>query len=197
MTTLRFHIDVHLQFLRDFLDHLERDVALEWAQIEKRNQNGDFPEYEDYEAAMDFPLFREKFSARAIINELNALVEEVLQSKAEPAWRLRHGKTEMKNIPSPVWEQRFGKIWELIEAYYGIRGSDIPGWDVYDKLRDMANAFKHRRGFRRFSNIFKKGVLDSSEAQYRATFENARSLLDGIKPFLIHVSSLKPKSEGS
>lgn len=193
MVNLPIHIAERLRLLRDFLDHLEKDVTLEWCEIEKRNENGEFPGYEDYEAAMDFPLFREKFSARSIVSELNALVEEVLQSKADPAWRARHERNEKTSIPSPIWEQQIGTVWELIEAYYGIRRSGISGWSIYDKLRDTANAFKHRRGFRRFSDIAQKGAFLSNEAQYRATFKNAKLLLVNIRPFLTNVSALKPR----
>jgi hypothetical protein len=169
---------------------MEKDVALEWSEIEKQRDQGEFSDYGQYEAAMDLPLFREQFAVRAIVYELNTLAEEVIYSKVEPAWKREQEGTGGRGIPKPIWEQPIGVVWKLIEDCYEVRRSELPGWHVYDGLRDMANAFKHRRGFRRFSDIAKKSVMDMGDVQYQATFKNVRHVLDTIEPFLAGVMAL-------
>ena len=193
MGNLRIIICERLKFIRDFYNHSASDVWNEWQQLDERNKQGEFPEYEDYESAKDFPLFRGKFSAGAIIHELNSLAEDVLHSKATPAWMERQGKIAKKRVFSPVWEQSIGTTWELVEDYYHICRSDLPGWDAYSKLRDVANAIKHRQGFRRFSETVEKGLFDMDNVQYRVTFESVKDLPDRIEPFLIDVACLRQK----
>lgn len=193
MAKQTIHITARLKFIENFLDHLEREVRSEWSEIVERRKQGKCFDYSEYEAAMDFPLFREQFSTRAVVNELNGMAEEVLQTMAEPAYHEKQNKINKENISKPIWELPIGKVWELIEDHYKIRREDIPEWKVYDELREMVNSFKHGRGFRRLSDILEKGVIDS-DIQHQATFKNARQFLNAIKPFLLSVSALKPKT---
>jgi hypothetical protein len=179
-----------LRFLRDFLSHLERDIALEWSEIETRNKEGEFRDFEDYESAMDYPLFREQFTAKSIFNELNILVEETLHSAASLPWRMEQATQRTDPLPKPEWELPIGKIWELIENHYCIRRTDLPGWEVYNELREMNNAFKHRRGFRRFRDILQSDKPSFEEARHKAKIDDAKRFLDEIERFILGVAKL-------
>ena len=182
-----------LRFLRDFLSHLERDIALEWSEIETRNEEGEFRDFEDYEAAMDYPLFREEFTVKSIFNELNILVEQTLHSAASLVWRTERDIQKTGSRPKPEWELPIGKIWELIENHHGICRTDLPGWDVYNELREINNAFKHRRGFRRFSDILRSDKRSLEDAHHKAKIGNAKRFLDEIGPFILSVAKLAIK----
>lgn len=179
-----------LRFLRSFLMRLEKDIGMEWAEIEKRNEEGEFQDFGDYEAAMDYPLFLEKFTVRSIFNELNILAEQTLHEAAASAWRIEQEKRPGKVIPKPEWELPIERIWELIESYYNIRRSDLPGWAAYKELREINNAFKHRLGFRRFSDIFQSKNIGLEENRHKAEIDNTKKIFDAIEEFLLGVTRL-------
>jgi hypothetical protein len=183
-------VHAQLRFLRDFLSHLERDIALEWSEIEARNEEGAFHDFGDYEAAMDYPLFREEFAAKSLFNELNILVEETLHSAAASAWRAEQASQGANSLPKPEWELPIGKIWELIENHHNVNRKNLPGWDVYNKLREINNAFKHRRGFRRFSDLFQSDKKTLEDARHKAKIDNAKRFIDEIAPFILSVAKL-------
>jgi hypothetical protein len=174
---------VELRQLRNCIDHLANHIGEEWNDVEKRNENGEFSEFEDYEAALDLPWFMEDFCARSFILELNIYVENILQERVHSAWNKKR-----KN--GPVWEQQISTVWKLIEENYNIKKSDITNYNIYENLRDMANAFKHRKGFRLFSKI-EQNMLDFNNARYKATFTDVKAFIDNIEPFLRHIVMLK------
>jgi hypothetical protein len=159
MTTHWLLEDMQIAFLKNFLDHVGCDVAAEWDQIDERNSRGDFPDYTDYEAALNFPLARLELAAKAILYELNALVEARLHALAEHPWQLaaelpgpktiselRRVHPESLSRVKMVSDLSLKQIIKLIEAHYTVTLADLTGWDQFENNRAAVNSFKHRGG---------------------------------------------------
>jgi len=171
---------MQIHFLRDYLNKQNSSIALEWGEIESKAENGEFKDFGDYETAMDYPLFRSEYTTRTVMYELNAMIEGVLQSMAEPFWQEKKNSTKIKTIHDlPFWA-----ITELVEKHYGTCLKDIDGYNVFEDLRKMVNAFKHRKGFRKHEDIERNPVTGGVEFQYRATLDLAEKFLNKIPQFL-------------
>jgi len=191
MSQIPILVHMQLHFLRDFLEHIEKGVAVEWASLGKRAENGEFEDYGDYERAMDYPLFRMDFGARAVYYELNALLESELQSLAAPIWHSRRPQATLKQSKlRTIHDLSVGEVVELLESKYGIERNNFPGWDAYEELRRRVNAFKHRRGMRRFEDMKNNPDTGGIEIRYKATFDEARNFLSDIKTLLDNLYAL-------
>jgi len=125
------------------------------------------------------------FSARAVYYELNALLESELQSLAAPIWHSRRPQATLKQSKlRTVHDLPVGEVVELLESKYGIERNNFPNWDAYEELRRRVNAFKHRRGMRRFEDMKTSPDTGGIEIQYRATFDEARNFISGITTLL-------------
>ncbi len=58
----------------------------------------------------------------------------------------------------------------------------------------MVNAFKHRKGFRRYKDMERNPETGGFEFQYRASLEKAEEFLDRIPVFLDRLYEIKQKS---
>ncbi|WP_029922413.1 hypothetical protein [Nevskia soli] len=185
MSKLPILVSMDLLFLRDFLNHVKSDVATEWTEIEAQSERGEFEEYEDYERAMNYPLVRAEIGARAVYHELNALVESQLQALAETRWqRLNPSRSNDPAKWKTVADASFGQVRELIEAEYGIYLVDVEGWCHIEKLREVVNAYKHRRGNKRMSEIFKDRTAYKGTFRYETSIDEATQLLEQVPIFL-------------
>ena len=189
--------EMTLLFLEDFLDHIEKDVAAEWEEIERRKTAGEFVNYADYEDATNYPLVRLELGAKTVLYELNALVEYRLHSLAEPIWRESSRFAGLKSIaeaatagPESLARLKMAsdisirKTIRLIEEHYGVRLSEIEGWEAFDDVRETVNNFKHRLGYRHISKIDWCGKDWSQNLRCDATIEKAREALAQIRGFL-------------
>lgn len=150
---LKFH------FLDDFAKWIEKGIAVEWGNIEKRREDGEFAEYEEYEATMDYPLLREQYAAQAILHLLNTLVDEQLRKMVEASVMPAHDPAKPKFHFERIADLRYPEIKSAIEKSYGVELSSLEGWFDYENVRELDNAFKHRSGNKRF-----KELLDAGES---------------------------------
>lgn len=138
---------IELSSLQDFLKHCCR-----WDDVE-RNEDGDLDE-----ADFDKLLYRQQVASRAAYYELNALVESEIYEAASKPWQASNHKGP-KNLPECVSCGKSIKSMKmiedlsikdaisLIESEYQIKISDLPGYTEVFQVREVVNAFKHRRGF--------------------------------------------------
>ena len=186
-----FFATKRLEFLQDFLEHTIRDVYTEWDDIEKRRENGDFSCFGDYERAMDFPLFREDIASRAILYELNALVESLLHAIARPLWlhSVSHkGPKQIQDLSSITAESLktlkmvsdlpIDEIITLIEVRYNIIFKNIDGWSEFLVFLSKVNAFKHRDGKKHFREINWEEKIASKDILHKFRFDDAETMLN-------------------
>jgi len=148
---------IKLDSLKRFLSHVVKESETEIEDILRRAEEGEYPEYEDLDAALDDPYMRVEIAARAVYYEINALIEEELYHSAYEPWLEsdRHTGpkswselTEGQDFRSLrlVTDVRFGGIVKLIEEKYNTKIDDLDGADVFFQIREAVNAFKHRGG---------------------------------------------------
>ena len=185
MSKLSLSVTMELHFLRDFLDHLERDAARDWNELEARAENGEFEDIGDYESAMDYPLFRAEFGARAVYYELSALLESQLQALAEPAWRRLNSNPPVDPLKRKiVHDLPIGRIRELVKNEYRIDFTEVDGWHQVARLREIVNAYKHRGGMKRFKDISKNPETGGYDFRYDTSLTEAQVFLEIVPEFL-------------
>lgn len=140
-------------FLRDFAQWIDEGIDREWGKLQKRAESGEFEEYENYEAAMDYPLFRAKYAAHAVLHLLNVLVDEQLRNIVSVSTEYSY-EPNKPTLPSEIISRlSFREIRKHIEDRYKISLIDIEGWDHYLKIRKIVNALKHSSGERRLREV--------------------------------------------
>jgi hypothetical protein len=155
------NVQIQLDLLSNFLDRGKAEVGQELTSIEERKLAGDFRTYEDYERAVDYPFARVEIGARAVAYELVALVESELHQLALEPWLASSAHKGPKNVQQlsrvnpealtklkMVSDLPFNEVLTLVEDRFGVRLGDVDGWTAICHLRDVVNAFKHRRGFK-------------------------------------------------
>jgi hypothetical protein len=178
-------VAVKLDLLNNFLEHVESDIAKELQEIKDKNQRGEFETFDDYESARDYPIFRERFGARAVCYELHALTEGVLRNLAAKEWHKELGIQQPPSLkPKTIYDLQIGQVIKMIETRFDIKMSEVEGWSDFDRLRKMVNAFKHRSGGRRIEDMLPDPETGFLEFQWEATLEEARLLLQSIPRFL-------------
>lgn len=160
-------------FLLDFIKWIDKKIAEEWSELEERKENGEFNEYEDYEAAMDYPLYRAKYAAEAVLHLLNALVDEQLRILVEVSKEYTFDPKKPALPAEKVSKLRFPEIKEHIEEKYKISLEDLDEWEHYTKIRNDVNNLKHSAGLKRLKEVLKKnGSLN--ELHYEPSLEDAK-----------------------
>ena len=170
--------------LKNFLAHVESDVAKEWQEIEYKKERGEFETFENYESVIDYPIFRARFAARAICYELYALTERVLRGLAAKEWHKLEMSMPQSSKPRTIYDLPIGQVIKMVETRFDIKVSEIEGGSDFDRLRKMVNAFKHRSGGRRIEDVLPDPETGFLEFQWEATLEEARLLLQSIPRFL-------------
>ena len=140
-------LDIHLAAIRGFLDRVLAVVDGEVNQAWSREEAGEFEDEDDFDNALFGPFMTEEIALRAVLHELNSLVESELQSLASEPFHRRN--------PSPNWlkdrqvhDLHYPELKKLIESHYAVRLDDLPGSGEIEEIRRKINAFKHRAGFK-------------------------------------------------
>ena len=164
-------------FLRDFANWIDKGISIEWAGLEVRSENGEFKEYEDYEAAMDYPLFRANYAAEAVLHLLNTLVDEQLRNLVEASTEYSYDPNKPALPADKMRHLSFREIQNHIEDSYQIFLKDIEGWDHYVKIREIVNSLKHSAGQRRMKEVIAEGG-SWNELHYKPKLEDAKESVD-------------------
>lgn len=164
-------------FLRDFASWIDEGIGREWGKLQERTENGEFEEYENYETAMDYPLFRAKYAAHAVLHLLNALVDEQLRNVVAAGTEYTYDPNKPMLPSEKIAHLSFRKIQKHIEDRYRISLVDIEGWDHYLKIRKIVNTLKHSAGERRLRELFEEGSSWES-LHYEPELEDAMESVD-------------------
>ena len=135
----------------------------------------DFEEGE-HDDALDALLFYQEIVTRAVVWELNALVEYELKWIAKSIHRKQHGKSleAEKKI-------RIERACKIIESEYRIKLEDFSGFNEVDEIRKISNAFKHDDGY---SGNYEPFFIGSIEKKYELDPELAQKYLSAVNKFL-------------
>ena len=190
-------LHLELNAIKHFLDYIIQGSGEEIGEISQKNENGYFNEFDDYENAISYPLLRQEIAVRAVFYEITSLVEHELQNSAQKAWQLskKHkgpkSLLELCNLPNRdirplkmVSDLKFSDILKLIEEYYQIKAARLPGYTSVLKIREIVNAFKHRKGFKDFRKINPSKI---NLELYRPEVEEA---YDAVKQTEIFIKAL-------
>lgn len=193
-------VQAQLSLLTSFLDRVSTDAGQEIEAIETRNMDGAFDSLESYQAELDYPIARIDIAARAVAYELVALVESELHQLAHRPWlespthkgpknllELGEGGTETKL--RMVSDLGFGEIVKLIESRLSLSLSSLEGWSEIEKLREIVNAFKHRRGYKRLRKIDWNSPLHVLFHRYQFTYDEARKAIGSVGTFFRQLKS--------
>jgi hypothetical protein len=194
-----------LSLLANFLDRVSTDAGRELKAIEERNVDGTFDSLESYQAALDYPLARLHIAARAVAYELVALVESELHQVAHQPWLEAPKHKGPKNLLElaeagtdtklrMVSDLGFGEIAKLIESRLSVSLSSLAGWSEIEELREIVNAFKHRRGHKRLREIDWNSPLGALLQRYQFTYEEARKAIGDVGTFFRQLRSVLPEA---
>lgn len=187
--------DLELSMLRHFLDHVAGGCAEETAEIKKKAEDGEYNEYEDYEAAFDRALFRHKYAVRLVYYELAAIIEREVQACASPAWQASRRHKGPKSLPEVlslphgsieslkmISDLNFSDLLKLLKEYCQIDLGQLPQAESVLEVRDIVNSFKHRHGFKEFRRQ-NSGILRIGE-QHRPSTQEARDAIERVSLFV-------------
>jgi len=184
-------LDVELQAIRNFLNKTLDAVDTEAAAICRQEESHESCGLDDLANTLFDTMEREAIAIRAVFYEINALVEWELGNLALEAYRdsARHAKTPkfLGDVPVDqasrvkfVYDLPIGEIHWLIEQYYEVKLSNLPGFAEVQRVRQAVNAFKHRKGFK----DFRKDLGSKPLERFELTRENAYEAIDGARSFL-------------
>lgn len=174
---------IELQAIKDFLNKTLDAVDSETAIICKRKESGEFLNPDDFSNALFAPMEREAIAIRAVFYEINSLIEwELYNLAAEPYQLSTQNTSTPRSVPSLkfVYDMPIGKVQGLIERYYKINFSDMPGFTEVDYIRHTVNAFKHRKGFK----DFRRDKVSKIPDKFQPSRENAYQAIDDASTFL-------------
>ena len=136
---------------------------------------GEFGESE-HDHAFDALLEYQEIVTRAVLGELNALVEYELKWVAKSIRRKHHGK-------SLGAEKKLSreKACVIIENEFYIKLKDLPGFCEVDEIRKVVNAYKHDAGY---SGKYELFFIGSGEKKYELDPDIAEKYLNAVKEFL-------------
>jgi hypothetical protein len=159
-------LDIQLSAIKNFLDHVLQESGKEIEQVVRQYEEGNFDELDDYYNALFYSASRQEIAIRAVLYEITGLVEHELQSSAHQAWLLseKHkGPKSLVELPESsargirslkmVSDLKFPEVQTLIEQYYQIKIDELPGAKLLLQIREIVNAFKHRKGLKDFRKL--------------------------------------------
>jgi hypothetical protein len=166
-------LDIELDFLRDFLDHVLKEAQEEIDKISTEHERGKFKTSDDYENALFFPPERCTLVVRTVYYEITAIIEHELQQLAHNArfnlnkddklklWRFDEdpkkwqtqlssmlNKKKNKKEKGMPFDLNYGDVISLINKCYRVDISSLSGHQRIQLVRDRVNDFKHRKGFK-------------------------------------------------
>jgi len=167
--------------LRAISMFLERAFKVNDEYIEIIDKDFTQEEWNDFEEgehddALDALLFYQEIVTRAVVWELNALVEYELMWTAKSIQRKQHGKS--LEAKKKIWRER---ACEIIESEYRIKLEDFSGFNEVDEIRKISNAFKHNDGY---SGNYEPFFIGSIEKKYELDPELAEKYLSAVNEFL-------------
>ena len=131
---LSWEVDGLRTFAREVLPYLESRISENTEDLDDWiRPDGSLSERELLRSAYDVALF-------SVNERLNAIVDGMLLNAAR-----REGDEEPEEQAGTQNRSR-AVLMRLIEQAHNIRLRFIPGWNVIEKVRDDANATKHRLG---------------------------------------------------
>ena len=171
---LGFELDAIKHFLTNTLEGVDTQIA----HVFRQEEAGEFEAHlDDFSNALFSPLEQEAIAIRAVLYEINALVEWELLGIANDAY-VSPGDKDSGILFTK--DASIGKVCQLIEKHYQIALSDVPGWNEVQRTRQTVNAFKHSKGFKDCRRDPEAKVLD----RFEPTRESAYGAIDGAEIFL-------------
>lgn len=137
------------------------------------------------------PVELEKIVCRAVINELNALVEIALQEALERLTKSFFVESEGRFV---IGSNRDVLIRELLNT--GVDLKAFPNFDKLLEIKELSEGFKHRQHFRPLPRI-KKGKWETPQTlipgtegqsieQYEISLNSVSEYLTSVRQFLEH-----------
>ena len=174
-------INIELYAIKNFLSKTLKSVDAETIIICKQEEDGEFRDADDFENALFAPMEQEAIAIRAVLYEINALIESELCYLAIEAY---HNSTQHSTNPKclgTVCDLPMGKVRQLIEQHHNINLSNLPDSTEVKQIRQTVNAFKHRKGFK----DSRRGDPKSNVGEkYQPTRDNAYQAIDTARVFL-------------
>jgi hypothetical protein len=163
-------LDIELKPIRSFLKTVLDAVDSEYLRIKEKSDAGEYKHFEDKGNALYTPMMWEEIAFRAVLGELNALVEwelQILASKNDKSLKEKPGKS--------VFELKFSDIIKLIERNYKIKITEVESYIAIKRIREKINSFKHRKGFKK---PLQGGAitLDKFTVDRKEAFQNIESV---------------------
>lgn len=196
MLTKKSRIMNSLNSIKSFYDRVNKSIGDDLTKIEELNESGEYPEYEDYESAWDTPVYHLELVRKLTYIELNIYIEDQLKGIATQPWN-NSGKNkplfdylyESKNILEDIKKYKdvndlqVSQIIKLIEEYYKIDLSSFPKYELICEVRELANSYKHNRGYKQFKKIkdLNQNIIQLFELDEEKLFD----AFEGTKEFLI------------
>lgn len=186
------NLEIELGPITAFLNMTLSAIDKEKAAICEREEAGEFQDgLDDFSNAIFVPMEAEAIAVRAVLYEVNALIEWEVGHLAVEGYResLRHATKPkvLSDVPTgkassvkAVYELPFGHICSIIEQYYQIKLADIPGSAEVQRVRQAVNAFKHRKGFK----DYRKDPAAKPLERFEPTRADAYEAIDGARCFL-------------
>ena len=160
------YLNIELSAIKNFLDCVLHDAEKETKLVFQQFEDGKFLVLDDYHNALYNPITRQEIAIRAVLYELTAIVESELQDSAHKAWMVSEKHKGPKSLlelsESPrseiqslkkISDLNLKKIRDLIEKYYEIKIDDLPEGETVQNIRNIVNAFKHKKGLKDFRKI--------------------------------------------
>lgn len=146
--------------------------------LNRAYKEGEWDEFgeAEHDHAIDALLDYQEIVTRAVLGELNTLVEYELKWVAKSIKRKYHGKSL-----GAEKELSRGRACEIIENEFHIRLKDLPGFSEIDEIRRVANAYKHDAGY---SGEYKLFFTGSMEQKYELNPGIAERYVGAVREFL-------------
>lgn len=138
-------LQIRLESIRNFLEHVENETASEIQTALTKYEAGEYQDLDEFDNALYHPISRQDIATRAVYYELNALIEHEVQLSAHLAWlesdKHRGPKALDLNdlFPESVQSLRviadlpFVEIAKLVKHKYGIELSELEGGEGFFK----------------------------------------------------------------
>lgn len=122
-------LEIELQAIKNFLNKTLEIVDAEVSSICKKEESGEFQHPDDLANALFVPMECEAIAIRAVFYEITALIEWELHNLAlEPYSKsAQYTKATKAGRCKVVTDLSIGKVRQLIEGYYNIDLSTLPG----------------------------------------------------------------------
>ena len=192
-------LSIELDPIEHFLEQSLKDIDAEFLKIEAEWDETQAQTADDFANLMYHPSMREEITLRAIYYELNALIERNLQEFAQEAyWKSQKYPCSIKSIwdikekndirkLKLISDLKIDEIRQLLEGYCNISLNEMNHFGIIVKIREIANSFKHRNGFKDFRRDLKAGLRVNISDKHELTREDARVAIVATRKFLLDI----------